>query len=40
MPVKVLRVRDRDDGDEKIRFTSAILPPYLRKAKSIEDLLP
>ena len=24
----------------KIRFTSAILPPYLRRAKSIEELLP
>ncbi len=24
----------------RIRFTSAILPPYLRRAKSIEELLP
>lgn len=40
VPVKVPRVRDRGDGDEKIRFTSGILPPYLRKAKSIEELLP
>lgn len=40
MPVKVPRVRDRGDGDEKIRFTSGILPPYLREAKSIEELLP
>ena len=40
VPVKVPRVRDRGDGAEKIRFTSTILPPYLRKAKSIEDLLP
>ena len=31
------RVRDRGDG--AIRFTSAILPRYLR-AKSLEDLLP
>ncbi len=33
------RVRDRhpeDDGG-RIRFTSAILPPYLRRAKSVED---
>ena len=32
------RVRDRGDG--AIRFTSAILPRYLRRAKSLEDLLP
>lgn len=40
VPVKVPRVRDRGDAGEKIRFTSSILPPYLRKAKSIEELLP
>jgi hypothetical protein len=40
VPVKVPRVRDRGTGAEKVRFTSTILPPYLRKAKSIEDLLP
>ena len=40
VPVKVPRVRDRGDSAEKIRFTSAILPPYLRKAKSVEELLP
>ncbi len=36
------RVRDRGSAGEagKIRFTSAILPPYLRRAKSIEELLP
>ena len=36
------RVRDRGGSGEagKIRFTSAILPPYLRRAKSIEELLP
>ena len=40
VPVKVPRVRDRGDNAEKIRFTSTILPPYLRKAKSVEELLP
>jgi putative transposase len=40
VPVKVPRVRDRASGSEKIRFTSTILPPYLRKAKSVEELLP
>jgi len=40
VPVKVPRVRDRAAGAEKVRFASSILPPYLRKAKSVEDLLP
>jgi putative transposase len=40
VPVNVPRVRDRGNGAEKIRFTSTILPPYLRKTKSIEELLP
>ncbi len=35
------RVRDRHpEGGAPIRFTSAILPPYLRRAKSVEELLP
>ncbi len=40
--VRCPRVRDRGGAGEagKIRFTSAILPPYLRWAKSIEELLP
>lgn len=38
--VKVPRVRDRGEQAEKVRFTSSILPPYLRKAKSVEELLP
>jgi transposase-like protein len=34
-------VRDRGAaGDEPIRFTSAILPAYLRRARNIEELLP
>jgi transposase-like protein len=40
VPVRVPRARDRGDDVEKVRFTSKILPPYLRKAKSIEELLP
>ena len=40
VPVKVPRVRDRGDGDEKIRFVPSILPRYLRKATSVEELLP
>ena len=38
--VKVPRVRDRATGEEKITFTPSILPRYLRKAKSVEELLP
>lgn len=35
------RVRDRaPDAGGSIRFTSSILPPYLRRARSIEKLLP
>ena len=40
VPVKVPRVRDRKPGEDKITFTSSILPRYLRKAKSVEELLP
>ncbi len=40
VPVRVPRVRDRCEGSEKIRFTSSLLPPYLRKTKSVEELLP
>jgi putative transposase len=35
--IKAPRVRDRAS---KIRFTSSILPPYLRRTKTIEELLP
>jgi len=36
--VQVPRVRDRGKGD--VVFHSALLPPYLRRTKSVEDLLP
>jgi len=39
VPVQVPRVRDRganEDGS-KIRFRSSLVPPYLRKAKSVEE---
>jgi transposase-like protein len=41
-PVKVRqpRVHDRRQGEEAEPFSSKILPPYLRKSKSIEELLP
>jgi transposase-like protein len=40
--VRQPRVNDRriDEHGQRMRFTSAILPPYLRKAQSIEKLVP
>ena len=38
--VKAPRVRDREPSGERIRFTSSILPPYLRRSKSVEEMLP
>jgi transposase-like protein len=42
-PVKIKVPRVRDRGSEsvgRIRFTSKILPPYLRRTKSLEELIP
>src|ERR1700761_9845331 len=39
--VRCPRVRDRvDEGSARIRFSSAILPPYARRSKSLEVLIP
>ena len=38
--VKQPRVRDRRPAEQREAFSSAILPPYLRKTKSLEDLIP
>ena len=44
MQVTMPRVHDRrpppPQGGEYERFTSKILPPYLRKTKSIDELIP
>ena len=40
VPIKQPRVRDRRLADERETFQSSILPPYLRKTKALEDLLP
>ena len=40
IPVRQPRVHDRRSKDQREKFTSKILPPYLRKAKSIEELIP
>lgn len=38
--VRKPRVHDRRTGDERETFTSKILPPYLRRTKAIEELIP
>jgi transposase-like protein len=39
--VRVPRTRDRNsEAESSIRFSSSILPPYLRRTRSIEELLP
>ena len=38
VPVRVPRVRDR--RGQGIRFHSSILPPYMRRSRSVEALLP
>ena len=38
--VRQPRVRDRRPADQAETFTSKILPPYLRKTKSVEELIP
>ena len=42
LKVQAPRVEDRrrDEQGRKLRFTSKILPPYLRKTRSIEELIP
>ena len=40
VPVQQPRVRDRRPAGQRETFRSAILPPYLRKTKSIEELIP
>jgi len=42
VPVRAPRVNDRrtDEQGNRIRFTSSILPPYLRKTRSVEELIP
>lgn len=40
MTVKVPRVKDKRKGGDKARFSSQILPPYLRRTKSLDELIP
>jgi len=38
--VKQPRVHDRRPAEQREKFTSAVLPPYLRRTKSLEELIP
>jgi putative transposase len=38
--VKVPRIRDKAPGKQPIQFSSGILPKYLRRTKSIDELIP
>ena len=40
VPVQQPRVRDRRPPGQAEKFTSKILPPYLRRTKSVEELIP
>ena len=43
IPVRIPRIRDRGCGQESeeiIRFRSSLVPPYLRRSKSVKELLP
>ena len=41
LDIRQPRVRDKSaDPEERVRFSSSILPPYLRKSKSVEKLIP
>jgi len=41
VPVQTPRVRDQHaDTSQRIRFSSSILPPYLRRTRSMEELIP
>ena len=38
--VKQPRVQDRRPAEQREKFTPAVLPPYLRRTKSLEELIP
>lgn len=40
LSVRMPRLHDRRPAEEREPFTSKILPPYLRKTRSIEELIP
>ena len=40
LAIKQPRVRVKGEVDEQLKFQSRLIPPYLRKAKDIEELIP
>lgn len=40
VPIRVPKVRDKRASKLKIKFNSRLVPPYLRKTMSVENLLP
>lgn len=40
VPVKQPRVHDRRPVEQRVKFTSAILPPYLKRTRSLDELIP
>ena len=40
LQVRQPRARDNSPPQQRVRFTSQILPPYLRRSKSIDELIP
>ena len=42
LPIRKPKVNDKrlDESGQRIRFTSKILPPYLKKTKNMEELIP
>ncbi len=40
VPVRQPRVRDRSSGDDRVWFSPQVLPPYLKRTDSIEELIP
>jgi transposase-like protein len=41
LEIRQPRARDkRDEADERVTFSSSILPPYLRRSKALDELIP
>ncbi|MBV8607292.1 MAG: transposase [Singulisphaera sp.] len=40
IPVRQPRVQDRRPLEQREKFTPAVLPPYLRRTKSLDELIP
>lgn len=38
--IQIPRVRDRSEEEEKIRFQSSLIPPYMRRTATIDKVLP